>query len=162
MRIVRTLLAAIGATFLVLTVIWFLVGYSGDTQDRSEEKAAFSQHSQAGTSLELENAPRACDPDRTFHLERLRENSSLKVVALGKDGIANVQRFLDLTLQTPIQLSRIPRLKVWVAWQYKVASLGGSAPAEGVIDIVQDNCVLYRRQGDAAEIVAIANGDWSR
>jgi hypothetical protein len=102
-----------------------------------------------------------CDAQDTFHLERLRANKSLKVVALGEKGTANVQRFLDLTMQSPLDLSTIPRVKVWVAWQYNTASFYGTAPAIGVIDIVQDNCVLYRRTGTAAEIVAIANGDWS-
>lgn len=161
MRIIKTLLAAIGATFLFMTIIWFMAGYPGITQDRSDDRAA-AQQSRTEPSSENQDPAVSCKPEHTFHLERLTENPSLKVVALGEQGIINVQRFLDLTLQTPIHLSKIPRLKVWVAWQNEVVSVAAPGGAVGVIDVVQDNCILYRREGYAGEIVAIANGEWSR
>jgi len=73
-----------------------------------------------------------------------------------------LQRYINMTEQTPIDLSQFPALKVYVAWQNHLMVIGGSPPPRGVIDAVQDNCVLYRVEGNAREITAIANGTWHR
>jgi len=156
MRAIQMMLMTIGGFAIVFSAIWFLAGYGHEAEVSVPEQRA------AAIAAPLETQRRVCEPDETFHLERLQANKSLKVVALGEKGVSNVQRFLNLTMQNPLDISIVPRVKVWVAWQYAVQSLGGSAPAQGVIDIVQDDCILYRRQGEASEIVAIANGEWSR
>ena len=156
MRVIRILMMTIGGFAIALSAIWFLAGYGTETEMLVSENKAVA------IEAPLQTQRRVCAPEEAFHLERLQANESLKVVALGEQGVSNVQRFLNMTVQNPLELSQVPRVKVWVAWQYAVQSLGGSAPAQGVIDVVQDGCVIYRRQGEAAEIVAIVNGEWSR
>ena len=157
MRIIKVMLMAIGGLAVAVTALWLFAGDAPDT-----EKADQQAKTVANATAAPETQRRYCEPEQTFHLEKLQANKSLKVVSLGEKGIGNIQRFLSLTMQNPIAISRVPRVRVWIAWQYQVQSLGGSAPAQGVIDVVQDDCVLYRRSGTAAEIVAIANGEWSQ
>jgi len=91
---------------------------------------------------------------------RVNSGSALAEPDLDDEGVKHIQRYIDMTEQTPLDLSQFPRMKIYVAWQYNVAILGSSPPPVGVIDAVQDGSVFYRVQGDARDITAIANGRW--
>jgi hypothetical protein len=165
MHVLKMVLAVIGGFTVLLSSIWLVTGKSAPDKATASPKELVISATANEQGQSRPNPPEAplatCDAAHAFHLERLKASPHLKVILLGPKGVANVQSFLNLSMQNPPSLSDIPRLEVWVAW-LPAAHFEGTPSPPGVIDIVQDGCVLYRRQGEAEEVVAIANGNWSR